>query len=329
MKTLIKIPKDAELPLIGLVQVGMIDRGTNLLQIRPTTICNLNCVFCSTDAGGLSRYHTTEYVVEKDYLLDWLKNIIKFKGSVHAFFDSVGEVLTYPKILDLLSEVSQLKGIKSLAFETNGTLLTEEIIKELEEIKIDRINLSLHALDEEINKKLTGCTEYNTKRIVELLKFITRSKIEICLTPVWVPGLNDQEIPKLIELAKAEIKNKRFPILGIQKYEVHRFGRKPKGARPISWYKFFGQLKKWEDEFKVKLKISPSEFGIEKARHLPFAFKIGERVMVEIRSQGWMLNEMIGVARQRSITIVDCKESLNKLVKVRILRNRDNIYIAR
>ncbi|MEM5879494.1 MAG: radical SAM protein [Candidatus Aenigmatarchaeota archaeon] len=329
MKNLIKIPKDVELPLIGLVQIGIIDRGTNLLQIRPTSVCNLNCIFCSTDAGPFSKYHTTEYLVENQYLIDWLKEVIKFKGRIHAFLDSVGEVLTHPKILDLISEISQLEGVESVAIETNGTLLNEKMVKEMEELKLARINLSLHALDEELNKKLVGCQEYNTKRILELIKFISDSKIDLTLTPVWVPGLNDQEIPKIIDFAKKTIKNKKFPILGIQKYEAHKFGRKPKGVKQISWFNFYKQLEKWEREFNVKLKLQPSDFGIKKASSLPVQFKVGEKALVEIRTQGWMENEMIGIARQRSITIVNCKESLGKLLKVRILRNADNIYIAR
>jgi len=38
---------------------------------------------------------------------------------------------------------------------------------------------------------------------------------------------------------------------------------------------------------------------------------------------------MIGVARERSITVVNCNESLGKILKVKILRNSDNIYMAR
>ncbi|MEM5773183.1 MAG: radical SAM protein [Candidatus Aenigmatarchaeota archaeon] len=329
MKNLIKIPKDAELPLIGLVQIGIIDRGTNLLQIRPTSICNLNCIFCSTDAGPFSKYHVCEYLVENQYLIDWLREVIKFKGKIHAFLDSVGEILTHPKILDLISEISQLEGVESVAIETNGTLLNEEMVKEMEELKLARINLSLHALDEELNKKLVGCQEYSTKRILELIKFISGSKIDLTLTPVWVPGLNDQEIPKIINFAKRTIKNKKFPILGIQKYEAHKFGRKPKGVKQISWFNFYKQLEKWEREFNVRLKLQPSDFGIKKVSQLPVQFKVGEKALVEIRAQGWMENEMIAIARQRSITVVNCKASLGKLLKVRILRNADNIYIAR
>jgi len=329
MKSLIKIPKDAELPLIGLVQVGIIDRGTNLLQLRPTSICNLNCVFCSTDAGKFSKYHVTEYMVEKDYFIDWLKEVIKFKGRIHAFLDSVGEIFTHPKILDIISEISQLDGIESVAIETNGSLLDEEKIDELKELKISRINLSLHALDEELNKKLVGCEEFSTERMIELIRYIAKSNIDLTLTPVWVPGLNDEEIPRIIEFAKAEIKNKKFPILGIQKYEAHKFGRKPKGVKPISWFKFFKKIEEWEKRFGVKLRLSPLDFGIFKTKPLPVAFEVGEKVNIEIRAKGWMANEMIGVARERSITVVNCSESLGKILKVKILRNSDNIYMAR
>jgi uncharacterized Fe-S cluster-containing radical SAM superfamily enzyme len=329
MKTIVKIPEDAEIPLIGLVQVGIIDRGTNLLQLRPTSICNLNCIFCSTDAGKFSKYHVTEYIVEKNYFIDWLKEVVKFKGKIHAFLDSVGEVFTHPKILDIISEISQLDGILSVAVETNGSLLNEDKIDELKELKLSRINLSLHSLNDELNKKLVGCEDYSTERIIETIRYITESKIDLTITPVWIPGLNDEEIPKIIEFAKANIKNKKFPILGIQKYEAHKFGRKPKGVKPISWFKFFRQLEEWEKRFGVKLKISPLDFGIIKSKPLPNPFKVGEKVDVEIKAKGWMENEMIGLARERSITVVNCKENVGKILKVRILRNADNIYIAR
>jgi uncharacterized Fe-S cluster-containing radical SAM superfamily enzyme len=328
MKTLVRIPKDVELPLVGLVQIGVIDRGTNLLQIRPITTCNLNCIFCSTDAGQFSKYHVTEYMIEPSYLIDGLEEIIKFKGQIHAFLDSVGEVLTHPNFMDIVAGVAQLKGVESVAIETNGTLLTEEKINELSEIGISRINLSLHALNDDLNRKLTGCKDYETERMLEIIDYILEAGIELTLTPVWIPGMNDKEIPKLVEFAK-RIKNKKFPPLAIQKYEAHKFGRKPKGVKAVSWYKFFRNLEELEKRFGTKLRLLPADFGIRKARPLPIVFKKGEKVAVRIVTYGWMRNEMIGVAKDRCITIVDCNESLDKILKVRILRNKDNIYIAR
>jgi uncharacterized Fe-S cluster-containing radical SAM superfamily enzyme len=328
MKTVVKIPKDADLPLIGLVQVGIIDRGTNLLQVRATTVCNLNCIFCSTDAGPFSKYHTTDYTVDLPYLVEWIKEMVKFKGGAHVFLDSVGEVLTYPSFLDLVSEVSQLKGVESVAIETNGTLLKEEIIDELEELNLSRINLSLHALDDKLNKFLTGCQEYDTSRILEIIKYITKSKIDLTLTPVWVPGLNDGEIPKLIDFAKG-IKNRKYPVLGIQKYEVHRFGRKPKGVKAVTWYKFYKKLEELEKVHGIKLILTPADFEIKKAKMLPLAFKVGETATVEVKAKGWMPNEMIGTAKNRCITLVDCKAPLGKILRAKILRNKHNIYIGR
>jgi len=329
MKRFVRIPQDAELPLIGLIQIGVIDRGTNLLQIRAVTTCNLNCIFCSTDAGKFSKYHVTEYIVEPSYLVEGLKEIIKFKGKIHAFLDSVGEVTTHPHFLDLVSDIAQLNGIESIAMETNGILLTEEKIDELAQIGLSRINLSLHALNDDLNKKLTGSENYDTERIVELINYIVKKGIELTLTPVWIPGMNDEEIPKLIKFAKEKIRNKKFPIIGIQKYEAHKFGRKPKGVKPLSWYNYFKKLKELEKEFGIKLKLSPKDFGIEKAKPIPIVFKKGEKVKVEIATYGWMENEMIGVAKGRCITVVDCNAPIKKILKVRILRNKDNIYIAR
>jgi uncharacterized Fe-S cluster-containing radical SAM superfamily enzyme len=41
------------IPLVGHIAFGVIDRGTNIIQVRPTSLCNLNCIFCSVDAGPL------------------------------------------------------------------------------------------------------------------------------------------------------------------------------------------------------------------------------------------------------------------------------------
>lgn len=329
-KQLVQIPKDAELPLIGLIQIGIIDRGTNLLQVRPTTTCNLNCIFCSTDAGNFSKYHFTEYIINLDYLVSWFKEVAKFKGKhVHAFIDSVGDPLTYPKIIDLVQELSETKEVETVAIETNGTLLTEEKIDEFAEIGLERINISLHTIDNKLSKKLVGCGWYDVPHIVEIIKYIAQSPIELTLTPVWIPSLNDEEIPKIIEFAKQINKNKKFPILGIQKYERHKYGRKPKGIKAISWWKFFRKLEKWEKYFDIKLRLDPKKFRIEKRKALPILFKKGEKVKVEIKAPGWMKNEMIGVVKDRCVIVVDCDSEIGKTLRVKILRNKHNLYIAK
>ena len=332
MKRIVRIPEDADLPLIGTIMFGIIDRGTNMLQVRTTTVCNLNCIFCSTDAGPYSKTRVTNYVVEKDYLLFYLKEVVKYKGEkhIHIFLDSVGETLTYPKIVDLVQEISEIRGVESIGIETNGMLLSEKLIKELEEAGLSRFNISLHAIDPNKAKFLVGTNKYDVQKILKCIEFIAlETKVEVIITPVWIPGINDEEIEKIIEFAKKINTNKKWPILGIQKYEVHKYGRKVKGVKAISWYKFYKKLEELEKKYKIKLKIGPKDFGIYKLRPLPKPFKKGEKIKVKVEAPGWMKNQTIGVADDRSITVVASTHKKGDLVNVEILSNKDNLYIAK
>ena len=59
-------------PQVGTLAFGVVDRGTNVLEVRPTSVCALSCVFCSVNAGPQSRARWAEYVVEVEALLSAL-----------------------------------------------------------------------------------------------------------------------------------------------------------------------------------------------------------------------------------------------------------------
>ena len=61
---LIKIDEASGIPLIGLLHIGVIDRGSNLLQVRTSTACNKSCTFCSTDAGPYAKVKKRNIVVD-------------------------------------------------------------------------------------------------------------------------------------------------------------------------------------------------------------------------------------------------------------------------
>lgn len=331
MKQLVRIPKEFDLPLVGAIMFGCIDRGTNILQVRTTTICPLNCVFCSVDSGENSRTRVADYVVEPDCIVEWLKEIVEFKGSygIEAHLDSVGETTTYPYLVDLVQAISEIKGIEKISMQSKALFLDEEKIDELAEAGLSRINLSLDSLDTELAKKISNTPTYDVERIKGLAKYITKTKIDLILTPVWVPGLNDKEIPKIIEFAKEIGCGKTWPPLGIQNYEVHRFGRKPKGVKAVTDWKFYRRLEELEKKFNIRLKISTKDFSIQKRNMLPKVFDKGEKIRLEIRAPGWMKDEMIGVAKDRCVTVVNCNSDIGDEVRVEILENKHNLYIAR
>ncbi|MDD5735917.1 MAG: radical SAM protein, partial [Methanothrix soehngenii] len=66
--SLFHVTRESDIPLVGCLYFGVVDRGSNLLQIRPSCGCNLSCPFCSVDAGPSSRSRVTDYQVDLDYL---------------------------------------------------------------------------------------------------------------------------------------------------------------------------------------------------------------------------------------------------------------------
>ena len=331
-RQLIEIDYDSGIPLVGCIAFGLIDRGTNVIQVRPISLCPLSCIFCSTDAGPRSRRRLAEYIVELEYLVDWFRELVKFKGprAIEAHIDTVGDPLMYSRIVDLVQELADTPGVEVVSMQTHGALLREELIDELADAGLSRINLSIDALDPDLARKLAGTPWYDVERVLELAEYIVGTSIDLLIAPVWVPGVNDEEIPRIIEFALRIGAGKRWPPLGIQKYEAHKHGRKPPGVRPMSWRAFYARLREWERRFGVKLILSPEDFGTHPRPMLPIPFRIGEKVTVRVVAPGWLKGEKIGVARGRAITLVDAASIPEGVeVKARIIHTKHNIILAR
>lgn len=324
-KGLIKIDRNSGIPLLGIIHIGVIDRGSSLLQVRASTYCNMKCTFCSTAANSYN-IHPYNYEVELNYLLDWIKETIRLKDSLvnQINIDSVGEPTAYPKIVELVKELKKIPQIEIITMQSNGTLLTKEKIKALEEAGLNRINFSIHSLIPEQSQELFGSKNYNLERTLETCKLVNESKIELNLTPVYLPGVNDEQINKLIEFAK-ELKCK----ISIQKYEIYKYSRKAKRTKEQNWYKFYRYLDELEKDHNYKLKLGPIDFKILRSKRIPLVFQRGDIINAEVIMPGWMKNEVIAKANNRAITIVDCNSGIGDRIKVKILETRDSIYIAK
>lgn len=332
VKTLVRI--DSDIPLIGAIPFGLIDRGTNVIQVRPVSTCNLSCIFCSTDAGPASLNRQAEYYVSLDYLIEWFAWISEFKGDVklEAHIDTVGDPLTYNKLVELVQELRRFKNVHVISLQTHGFLLDERKACELAEAGLDRVNLSIDSLDADKAKVLAGSRAYDVRRVVEVAEYIVNNtQMDLLISPVWIPGLNDADIEQIIEFAKKIKAGKKWPPLGIQKYEVHKFGRKPVGVKPMKWYEFYRALRVLEEKYRVKLILSPRDFDTIPAKPLPKPYRLGERVSVEVIGPGWFRGEYLAVTRRRdrAVMVVGADVPIGSEVKVTIVRNKDNIYIGR
>ena len=325
---------DSSIPLVGCIAFGLIDRGTNLIQVRPISTCPLSCIFCSTNAGPKSRIRQTEYIVPLDYLVEEFEKITAFKGKrkIEAHIDTVGDPITYPYIVELVSRISQIEGVEVVSLQTHGSILDEKMLDRLSAAGLTRINLSVDALDPELARKLADTEWYDVKKVIQLIEYITsNTSIDLLLAPVWIPTINDAEIPKIIELAKKVGAGKRFPPLGIQRYEIHKHGRKVKGVRAHSWKYFYARLREWEKEFGVKLVLRPEDFGIHKRRMLPIPYRKYETVKVRVVGPGWLRREKLAVTLNgdRTVTLVNAEEiPVEAKLKARIVANKHNIFVA-
>lgn len=327
------------LPLVGHIAFGVIDRGTNVLQVRPSTLCPHNCIYCSVDAGPSSRTRRAEFLVEPEYIARWVGVIAQFKGvSVEALIDGVGEPLAHPQILEIIRLLRKTPLVGRIALETHGGFLSRHLVRKLAEAGLDRINLSLDTLDPEKARLLSGVPWYDVERVVRVVEYaVKETSIDVVLTPVVVPGINEDDMRDLIDLAKSlRLGEKSGWPTGvlIQKYEEHRYGRKVRGVKAWSWARFYKWLRELEEETGYRLKPGMEELGFRKAPKLPAPYRRGEEVILRVVSEGWHKGELLAVtARGDRVMALYCNGdkrcSPGVRVRARIVRDKDNIYVAR
>ena len=317
------IDSSTQIPLLGAIHFGIVDRGTNLLQIRPTTLCNMNCVFCSTDAGPFSNTHLKHTLVDPSYLLSWVSRVCSFKGDgLIAHIDGVGDPGTYPWLFELISGISSLNSFEEVALQTNGNMLSEPQISRLAQAGLSKIHLSIHGLDTPQTKYLMGMPGYDISRILRLCEHIVSSGISLWLNPVYLPGINEKGVEDVLIFAR-----RIGASVGLQRYNIHRYGRKA-SCKPQSLWKFRQQLRQWECRFSLRLLHAPHDTGIVRRPSFPIVFQRGEKVYANIVGPGWFSRQMIGVCRNRAITIENCSNVIGDLVRVKITSTKHGIYLA-
>lgn len=317
------IHKNSGIPLVGTNYFGLIDRGTNIIEIKPITSCNLGCIYCSIDEGPLSR-RKIDFVVEKDYLVEELKKLVDFKQEdyIDAHINAQGEPLLYSDMVELVRDIAKIRQVKSISIDTNGTLLHKKLIDELADAGLTRINLSLNALEQEIADKMAGFP-YNLRKVKELAYYIPK-RMDLIIAPVWLPGYNDNEIIKLAKFALEVGAGKKCPPIGIQNFLNYRFGRNP--IKQVELDVFYKKLSDLEQKHNIKL-IYEHGFNIKRCKELPKPFKKGQIIEAKLLCPGRLNGEMLAVAAERLISIPNCYKH-EGTVRLKIKRTKHNIFMG-
>ncbi|MFX0083144.1 MAG: radical SAM protein [Candidatus Hodarchaeota archaeon] len=332
------VDKKSGIPLYGIDYIGVIDRGTNVIELKPLTLCNLKCKYCFVSAGD----YNNNFIVDPSYLIEKVDAIIEKKGrnNIEIHLAPYGEILLYSKLIELIENLWKIVGIEIISMQSNGMLLNEEIIKQLEIAGLTRINLSLNSLNEEKASYLCD-SNFNMDTLLKNIKIILNSKIDLLIAPVWFPGENDEDIENIIKfiinLRDQGYSEKKIQI-GIQKYLIYKTGRKLKKIRPKSWDFFYKQLSRLEKRYKIKLKLGPRDFNIHKRKNVAsLGVKKNQIITLTIISKGRWKNEFIGkIDDNFGVKVLVNEPTLNsesvigKKINARIIKAnyKDNILTA-
>ena len=328
-KKTIYIHQSSGIPLVGTNYFGLIDRGTNIIEVKPITSCNISCIFCSVDEGPYSK-RKTDFVVEKDYLVNEFRKIVEFKTqqfsnvNIDAHINAQGEPTLYADMVELVKGIMSIKGVKRSSIDTNGTLLSRKLIDELADAGLTRINLSLNAMDPEKAQKLAGYP-YNLDKVIEIARYIP-AKMDLIIAPVWVSGYNDEELPKLAKFAEEIGAGKSCPPIGVQNLLNYRFGRNPVESMPME--QFYSKMREIEEKHGIKLIFDKQAFDVQDLPELPKPFKKGQIIDAKIVLPGRIGNEKLAAAKERLISVPDCFRDIGEKVRIRIKRTKHNIFLG-
>ncbi|RME77858.1 radical SAM protein [Candidatus Woesearchaeota archaeon] len=312
------VHSESGIPLMGCIAFGIVDRGTDMLEIKPLTGCNINCIFCSVDEG-ISSKKTTDIVVEADYLIEETRKLLEFKehNGVDIYLNPHGDPTLYADLVYLVKGLRTLPQVRVVTMITNAQLLTQEKIDELIKAGLNRINISISATDELEGKKAAGWGQYDVKHVMNMVEYCSE-RIETFIGPVYLPGVNEQSIEDVVAWAKH-----LNVTIGIQNFLPYKGGRNP--VKGVSMEKFFEFLKRLEEKYEVNL--TSFDYELIPTKELPMQFKKNDVVRAEIVLPGRYAHEKIGKAGDRCITIRNCTQESGTL-KVKIIKAKNNLFTA-
>lgn len=189
--------------------VDRFGRPFTIMRISVTHDCNFKCFFCHMEG---------EDPYSKSYLTPEEIGIVAEAASrlgVRRFKITGGEPTLRRDLVDIIKEIRSRGKAEDVSMTTNGFLL-EEIAGKLRSAGLDRINISLHSIDEEKFYRITGTRMLD--RVLRGIDAAIRAGFrQIKINMVILRRFNEDDVWKLIDLVRE--KN-----LILQLIELHPVG---------------------------------------------------------------------------------------------------------
>lgn len=171
-------------------------REITYLRLSVTDRCDLRCTYCMAE--------NMTFLPRKDLLsLEELGTLCEsfIKRGIKKIRITGGEPLVRRDLMSFIHKLSKhrISGkLDEITLTTNGTLLSR-YAKELKLCGVERINISLDTLDPIVFTKLTRRNALEA--VLRGIDTALEAGIKVKINTVALKGVNDSEIPRLIEWA--------------------------------------------------------------------------------------------------------------------------------
>jgi radical SAM protein with 4Fe4S-binding SPASM domain len=162
-----------------------------IVQIEATNICNAKCVFCPRDEmhrkQGIMTFELFTKVVDECAAL----------GITHIRMHNFGEAFVDKRLVEKVRYAKQ-KGIKEVGAISNGSLLTEPVVRGMIDAGLDAINISVDASGKEVFESTRIGLKYdkvigNIERLVRLRAEAGRRRPKLILSFVRQNNSADEQ----------------------------------------------------------------------------------------------------------------------------------------
>lgn len=175
-----------------------LQRPLHDLRISVMDRCNFRCPYCMPE----DKYHQDFRFLQSHERLsfDEITRLAElFAGlGVRKLRITGGEPLLRPELPDLIGDLHQIDGIEDVALTTNGILLGQQAAA-LKAAGLDRVTVSLDALDPEIFARMSGGRGNPDKVLDSIDEAREAGLVPIKINTVVKRGINDDAVIDLLD----------------------------------------------------------------------------------------------------------------------------------
>ncbi len=195
------------LDILGVLDGSYAYKGPFCVQIDLTNDCNNDCIGCWCNSPLLKDKKISDNIKQQTLPLEVVKKTIDqlhAMGTREIYFAGGGEPFMHPDIMEILEHVKS-KGLRCY-INTNFTLVNEDIVKRLVDLKVDNLVVSVWA-----GKPQTYLRTHPNKsqemffQIKGMLKLLNSLKKDLPHTNIYnvISNMNYDELEQMLDLAIA------------------------------------------------------------------------------------------------------------------------------